>query len=106
MCYMKYPRGEVGVRELRQNLSVYLKRVKRGETLEVNERGHRVAVLAPARSTLMERLVAAGRASAGDHALPGLLGAGEAGRCRARVSRAAEPAPNVADSRVEYALAR
>src|SRR5947199_331867 len=33
---------------------------------EVNERGHRVAVLAPARSTLMERLVAAGRASAAE----------------------------------------
>src|SRR3989475_5596689 len=66
MCYMKDPRGEVGVRELRQNLSVYLKRVKRGETLEVNERGHRVAVLAPARSTLLERLVAAGRARAAD----------------------------------------
>src|SRR5207245_9900164 len=66
MCYMKDPRGEVGVRELRQNLSVYLKRVKRGETLEVNERGRRVAVLAPARSTLLERLVTAGRASAAD----------------------------------------
>ena len=68
MCYMKYPRGGVGVRELRQNLSVYLKRVKRGETLEVNERGHRVAVLAPAggKSTVLERLVAAGRASAAE----------------------------------------
>jgi prevent-host-death family protein len=29
----------VGVRELRQNLSVYLRRVARGESLEVTERG-------------------------------------------------------------------
>jgi antitoxin (DNA-binding transcriptional repressor) of toxin-antitoxin stability system len=39
MCYMRYPAGEVGVRELRQNLSVYLRRVKEGATLEVKERG-------------------------------------------------------------------
>ena len=37
----------VGVRELRQNLSVYLRRVRRGETLEVTERGQPVARLQP-----------------------------------------------------------
>jgi len=37
----------VGVRELRQNLSVYLRRVRRGEVLEVTERGTPVAVLQP-----------------------------------------------------------
>jgi prevent-host-death family protein len=37
----------VGVRELRQNLSVYLDRVKRGEALQVTEHGHVVAVLRP-----------------------------------------------------------
>jgi prevent-host-death family protein len=42
MCYMK-----VGVRELRQNLSIYLARVIAGEALEVTDRGHAVAVLAP-----------------------------------------------------------
>lgn len=65
MCYMRYAAGEIGVRELRQNLSVYLKRVKRGETLDVKERGHRVAVLAPAsaRTSALERLIAAGRAT-------------------------------------------
>ena len=41
----------VGVRELRQNLSVYLRRVRRGESLEVTERGEPVAVLAPTPST-------------------------------------------------------
>ena len=51
MCYMRYRSGEIGVRELRQNLSVYLRRVKAGETLEVKERGHRVAVLSPAGAT-------------------------------------------------------
>jgi prevent-host-death family protein len=39
--------NRVGVRELRQNLSVYLRRVRRGETLEVTERGKPVAVLQP-----------------------------------------------------------
>jgi len=65
-CYMRYAAGEVGVRELRQNLSVYLKRVKEGATLEVKERDHRVAVLAPvgAHSSALDRLIAAGRATA------------------------------------------
>jgi prevent-host-death family protein len=66
MCYMRYRKGgAVGVRELRQNLSVYLRRVKAGQTLDVRERGTRVAVLAPAtgRSTVLGRLVEAGRAT-------------------------------------------
>jgi len=37
----------VGVRELRQNLSKYLTRVKQGETLTVTERGREVARLVP-----------------------------------------------------------
>jgi prevent-host-death family protein len=54
----------VGVRELRQNLSVYLKRVAAGETLEVTEHGRPVAVLAPlpARRGLLEQMIADGRA--------------------------------------------
>lgn len=66
MCYVRYKRSDVGVRELRQNLSVYLRRVKAGETLEVKERGQRVAVLAPAsaKATALDRLIAAGRATA------------------------------------------
>jgi antitoxin (DNA-binding transcriptional repressor) of toxin-antitoxin stability system len=65
MCYMRHAAGEVGVRELRQNLSVYLRRVKAGATLDVKERGQRVAVLAPAgaRSSALDRLIAAGRAT-------------------------------------------
>ena len=37
----------VGVRALRQNLSVYLRRVRAGERLEVTERGQPVARLEP-----------------------------------------------------------
>jgi prevent-host-death family protein len=57
--------GTVGVRELRQNLSVYLERVKRGETLVVTERRQEVAILKPIgpRDRLVERLVAEGRAT-------------------------------------------
>jgi prevent-host-death family protein len=53
----------VGVRELRQNLSVYLQRVKDGESLEVTEHGHPVAVLAPRREprSAYDRLLAEGR---------------------------------------------
>ncbi len=47
MCYMDERSRRVGVRELRQNLSVHLRRVIAGETLEVTDRGHAVAVLAP-----------------------------------------------------------
>jgi prevent-host-death family protein len=54
----------VGVRELRQNLSVYLERVIAGERLAVTDRGRPVAMLIPLSpaSTLVERLVAEGRA--------------------------------------------
>jgi len=53
----------VGVRELRQNLSRYLRRVERGERLEVTERGKPVAVLGPVdeAGSALRRLVASGR---------------------------------------------
>ena len=58
MCYME----RVGVRELRQNLSVYLRRVGAGETLEVTERGRPVARLMPLERhmTAYDRLVSEG----------------------------------------------
>lgn len=66
MCYMKGQRERVGVRELRQNLSVYLRKVAAGETLEVTERERPVAILAPLpeASTPLGRLVISGRAGA------------------------------------------
>ena len=73
------PRGEhgsgsdatparVGVRELRQNLSVYLRRIEAGETLEVTEHGHPVARLTPLppqRMSVIDRMIAEGRAYPG-----------------------------------------
>ncbi len=70
LCYMtrhKSPKREntVGVRELRQNLSVYLERVKEGEALTVTDRGQEVAILRPMPKTsnVIERLIAEGRAT-------------------------------------------
>lgn len=49
MCYVvTHMHEKVGVRELRQNLSKYLDRVKDGEALVVTERGRQVARLIPA----------------------------------------------------------
>jgi prevent-host-death family protein len=63
--------GRVGVRELRQNLSVYLGRVVAGESLEVTDRGRAVAMLVPLRpgATLVDRLIASGRAIPARHDL-------------------------------------
>ncbi len=60
--------ARVGVRELRQNLSVYLRRIEAGETIEVTEHGRPVARLAPlppARMSVLDRLIAEGRAYPG-----------------------------------------
>jgi len=67
-------RSEVGVRELRQNLSVYLARVKKGERLAVTERRQVVAVLAPVDLTddPLARLIATGRATAATRPVAGL----------------------------------
>lgn len=56
--------ARVGVRELRQNLSIYLDRVKQGESLTVNEHGQVVAMLSPLARALspVDRLIAEGRA--------------------------------------------
>lgn len=53
----------IGVRELRQNASKYLERVKAGESVEVTERGKLVAVISPPTPAVSayELLVAEGR---------------------------------------------
>jgi len=63
MCVME-GLARVGVRELRQNLSVYLRRVRQGETLEVTERGEPVARLVPLSpgGSVVARLIAEGKA--------------------------------------------
>ena len=75
MCYMSETGARparVGVRELRQNLSVYLDRVKAGETLEVTEHGQPVARLMPRPAehmSIVDRMIAEGRITpaTGDH---------------------------------------
>lgn len=60
-----YMSNSVGVAELRQNLSVYLRRVSKGERLVVTDRNRPVAELGPAPSTSpdLDRLIAEGRVS-------------------------------------------
>lgn len=72
MCVVE----SVGVREIRQNLSVFLRRVRRGETFTVTDHGAPVALLTPLPGASEDRLaglIATGRiAPATDrgHALP------------------------------------
>lgn len=52
----------MSVRELRQNLSVYLRQVQDGTTFAVTSNGRRVAVLSPiAQASRLDRLTAEGR---------------------------------------------
>ena len=53
---------EIGVRELRQQASRYLREVQRGETIRVTDRGEPVAWLVPVpRSRGVDELAASGR---------------------------------------------
>ncbi len=60
-----YMSKSVGVAELRQNLSVYLRRVSNGERLLVTDRNRPVAELGPAPTAgpELDRLIAAGKVS-------------------------------------------
>ncbi len=64
----------VGVRELRQNLSVYLARLTTGTVFRVTDRGRAVALLVPLppQATTVERLVTSGRAVAATRDLAAL----------------------------------
>ena len=55
----------IGIRELRQQASRYLREVERGASIEVTDRGRPVALLVPVpRTGVAERLIASGRMSA------------------------------------------
>ena len=59
-----YMSNTVGIAELRQNLSLYLRRVENGERLLVTDRNRPVAELGPAPSgggSALDRLIAEGR---------------------------------------------
>jgi prevent-host-death family protein len=60
-----YMSGTVGIAELRQNLSRYLRRVEGGERLLVTDRNRPVAELGPPPTTgaALDRLIAEGRVS-------------------------------------------
>jgi len=60
-----YMTMSVGIAELRQNLSQYLRRVEQGERLLVTDRNRPVAELGPPPSTgaALDRLIAEGRVS-------------------------------------------
>lgn len=60
-CYFRSTL-RVGVRELRQNLSVYLRRIEAGESFQVTDRGRPVAILGPlpGRQGIIERMIADG----------------------------------------------
>ena len=57
-----YMKSSVGVAELRQNLSVYLRRVENGERLLVTDRNRPVAELGPPPTSgaALDRLIIAG----------------------------------------------
>ncbi|MBM2810389.1 MAG: prevent-host-death family protein [Chloroflexi bacterium] len=53
---------QIGVRELRQNASEWLRRVNAGESFEITDRGRPVAILAPLpQGGTFERLLASGK---------------------------------------------
>ena len=62
--------SSVGVRELRQNLSRYLDRVKAGEALVVTEHGREVARLVPSSSATYAAIAARFGASVPTDRLP------------------------------------
>lgn len=60
-----YMKATVGIAELRQNLSRYLRRVERGERLIVTDRNRPVAEIGPppTSGSDLDRLIAEGRVS-------------------------------------------
>jgi prevent-host-death family protein len=64
-------KGTVGVGELRQNLSKFLRRVERGERFVVTDRNRPVGELGPltGAESAVERLVSQGRATRPQNAL-------------------------------------
>lgn len=56
---------QIGIRQLRDSLTATIRRVQRGETVEVTRNGAPVAVLAPLPANRIDRLVAAGEVTPG-----------------------------------------
>lgn len=56
----------MGIRQLRDTLTATIRRVQRGETIEVTHHGEPVALLAPLPSDRIERLVSRGGVTLGE----------------------------------------
>ena len=56
--------ARIGIRELRQNASEYVRRAEKGETIEVTDRGRPVAQLTPLPQpkSILDRWIAEGKA--------------------------------------------
>lgn len=50
----------MGIRDLKQNASAVIARVKAGETITITERGREVAVLSPVKRTWLEQMIESG----------------------------------------------
>jgi prevent-host-death family protein len=59
----------IGIRELRDNLTATIRRVRAGEAFEVTHDGEPVAILSPIRRTRLEELIATGQATPGKQPL-------------------------------------
>ena len=57
--------AQIGIRELRDNLTATIRRVRAGETIEITHHRERVAVLTPARSDRIDQLHDASDITAG-----------------------------------------
>jgi prevent-host-death family protein len=53
----------IGIRELRDNLTATIRRVRAGEAFEVTHDGEPVAILSPVKRSRLEELIAAGQAT-------------------------------------------
>lgn len=56
---------KMGIRQLRDTLTATIRRVQRGETIEVTHHGAPVAVLAPVPADRIDRLLATGEVTPG-----------------------------------------
>lgn len=55
----------MGIRELRDNLTKAIRRVRAGETIEITHDGEPVALLSPVKADRLEQLIASGEATPG-----------------------------------------
>ncbi len=55
--------NSVGLRELRQQTSAVMKRVRNGESIDVTDHGHPIARIVPLQPSAFEQLVLEGRAT-------------------------------------------